>query len=762
MIRVCFEHNGIIVHEVRSADLDEPIIIGRGGGSDWPAPNEDMIISGKHARLYTKRRALWIEDLDSTNGTFFKGKRIKKQKLRSGDKITLGECMLTVEEVTAEVTSGSREPDLTFLSGKSKGETVTLASPVVPIGSDPDSKVVILDMLVSRHHAEIAVKDDRSCWIKDLGSRNGTSVNDSPLRADQERLLRNGDKISVAHVDLSFYDGTSTPIDRRVWLRIALMLATLLIAGGGYWAYQNMLKPPSFRFVTAARAHASAENFDAARDALARAESARGANFNQTKIQELKRLLGLWESALLNWNAARRHLQGENWTEASRCLGALAANRKEAWTWSANAVQIQDEAMAAKHNLDLYLRAEMSLQREDVAFEDFKKLYGEIRQTAEQPLDAEHAFLEPLQGRMHESIASFADAMTIYQKMDSALEKMGQSLAHLPEAAQALERTARTTEGSVRRRAERLLDPVSSLAENYEALDKARQRVVGMGFSGPNPTAFALPPPALCSLDKRVSLARSQLETSIGNLKRQTGEIGYLLGEVGDIGRAVDVVAQWQDEAAIEKVFACDCLGLPFPKRNREEPDSEFDRYLGIRDFFEFLRSLPERSDLPWRPEGAFRPVLGESAELIRNVARIERFLEKPEHEWMNSGRLGETLLKLRQSVQDCDEVKRRMFETAQNSEGRRAVIAAGIAAQLAREDDNFTFGEQQLDEWIADRLKESRDVIRKLKTTYDATSPTEQIEIRDEILRTGIPGDPIVRKMWVSKSASLSMGNPR
>ena len=60
-------------------------------------------ISSHHARIYTYFTVSYIEDLNSTNGTFVDGKRIKKHVLKPGNVIRLGEYELTIEERRPEI-----------------------------------------------------------------------------------------------------------------------------------------------------------------------------------------------------------------------------------------------------------------------------------------------------------------------------------------------------------------------------------------------------------------------------------------------------------------------------------------------------------------------------------------------------------------------------------------------------------------------------------------------------------------------------------
>jgi pSer/pThr/pTyr-binding forkhead associated (FHA) protein len=50
----------------------------------------DVNISRRHAELRQEGASYWIVDLGSTNGVTVNGKRVDKQRLRDGDRITLG------------------------------------------------------------------------------------------------------------------------------------------------------------------------------------------------------------------------------------------------------------------------------------------------------------------------------------------------------------------------------------------------------------------------------------------------------------------------------------------------------------------------------------------------------------------------------------------------------------------------------------------------------------------------------------------------
>src|SRR5262249_32272158 len=72
--------------------MDREIIIGRSSDLDMVLV-EDMV-SRKHAKISTQGGAITIQDLGSTNGTFVNGEKIKKVRLKEGDRILIGTSII--------------------------------------------------------------------------------------------------------------------------------------------------------------------------------------------------------------------------------------------------------------------------------------------------------------------------------------------------------------------------------------------------------------------------------------------------------------------------------------------------------------------------------------------------------------------------------------------------------------------------------------------------------------------------------------------
>lgn len=88
--RLVLSMDGLVLREIV---LDrERINIGRKSTNDIQI--EDMSISGEHARITTILGDVFLEDLDSTNGTHVNGKPVTRRVLSDGDVVDFGKYRL--------------------------------------------------------------------------------------------------------------------------------------------------------------------------------------------------------------------------------------------------------------------------------------------------------------------------------------------------------------------------------------------------------------------------------------------------------------------------------------------------------------------------------------------------------------------------------------------------------------------------------------------------------------------------------------------
>ena len=85
--------------QVAQLDKGRPLVVGRTAPADIEIP--DPGLSRQHARFTWDDQGIWVEDLQSTNGTKKNGARIERAKLLPGDEIAIGAVMVTVHMISS-------------------------------------------------------------------------------------------------------------------------------------------------------------------------------------------------------------------------------------------------------------------------------------------------------------------------------------------------------------------------------------------------------------------------------------------------------------------------------------------------------------------------------------------------------------------------------------------------------------------------------------------------------------------------------------
>lgn len=90
---------------------EREIVIGRGGELDIVLV-EDMV-SRKHAKINISQGKILIQDLGSTNGTFVNGEKIKRARLKEGDRVLIGTSILKmIAAADARAPTGATKEEL--------------------------------------------------------------------------------------------------------------------------------------------------------------------------------------------------------------------------------------------------------------------------------------------------------------------------------------------------------------------------------------------------------------------------------------------------------------------------------------------------------------------------------------------------------------------------------------------------------------------------------------------------------------------------
>jgi ABC transport system ATP-binding/permease protein len=189
---------GTLIQGGRRLVLDgDGLTIGRRSENDVVVQGE--LVSRHHARIAPSGGAWYVSDLDSMNGTFLNGERLRGESrwLASGDTISVGGDRL-------RYVAGERTHAGVAGMPLVRAQVVQYTGGRLTVGRDPGNDVVLDDPNVSRFHAEV-VPAGGGLEVRDLGSSNGTRVNGTLTSAAS---IGTGAEIGIGPYRILF-DGTS-------------------------------------------------------------------------------------------------------------------------------------------------------------------------------------------------------------------------------------------------------------------------------------------------------------------------------------------------------------------------------------------------------------------------------------------------------------------------------------------------------------------------------------------------------------------------
>ncbi|MFJ1801588.1 FHA domain-containing protein [Streptomyces sp. NPDC088180] len=177
---------------------------------------DDIRVSWHHAILHPEAGHWTIEDEDSTNGTYTGGRRVRATDVGAGSEIRFGDpsdgpravllgreppAPAAAPSLSSSPSSAADRPSAVSMpaaTGTFRQPTTVRPLPArtVRIGRDAGNDLVIDDLVVSRHHAELRALADGSYEIVDLGSHNGTFLNGQPVTRGP---LGPGDIVGIGH-----------------------------------------------------------------------------------------------------------------------------------------------------------------------------------------------------------------------------------------------------------------------------------------------------------------------------------------------------------------------------------------------------------------------------------------------------------------------------------------------------------------------------------------------------------------------------------
>jgi len=219
--------DGVVIKEVQLTK--DRTTLGRRPYNDVVIDN--LAISGEHAVFQMTGNEVFIEDLNSTNGTYVNGKAAKKQQLANGDTVEVGKYKIKfVSEVVSDgfektmmVRPGMVPPPspspMAAAPAAASSAAYASARPAAPVGSTAQASIKVLSGAAAGREVPLTkvvttigkpgvavaaiTKRQHGFVVHHVEGAGNPSLNGAPIGTDPVPL-KNGDLIELAGTQMQF------------------------------------------------------------------------------------------------------------------------------------------------------------------------------------------------------------------------------------------------------------------------------------------------------------------------------------------------------------------------------------------------------------------------------------------------------------------------------------------------------------------------------------------------------------------------------
>ncbi|MGQ0812468.1 MAG: FHA domain-containing protein [Nitrospiraceae bacterium] len=202
--KIVLKLNESVLQELEMAQPE--LTIGRQRGNGLMI--DDASVSDHHARLIKIQEVVFLEDLDSTHGTFVNDRRIHRYQLQDTDVIRIGKHRLMFVDYTSRTTGakprGRSERSVGIvhiLSGRTDRKEYKLSKQLTLIGSQSEASIKLTGYFAPKLAATIG-RHGEGYFVSAAGQEKPIRVNNTVVKG--QTTLQDGDLLEIAGVKMYF------------------------------------------------------------------------------------------------------------------------------------------------------------------------------------------------------------------------------------------------------------------------------------------------------------------------------------------------------------------------------------------------------------------------------------------------------------------------------------------------------------------------------------------------------------------------------
>ena len=195
--------DGVVIKEVQLSK--DRTSLGRRPYNDIVIDN--LAVSGEHAVLQISGAEVYVEDLNSTNGTYVNGKAVKKQLLQHADVVEIGKYKISFVVENAVAAQKPVAPSESASSTTVGGYSAPTAAVRVMSGTAAGREVALVKVVTTIGKPGVAVaaitKRPQGFVVAHVEGAEKPTLNGEPIGSEPV-ALKSGDLLELAGTQMQF------------------------------------------------------------------------------------------------------------------------------------------------------------------------------------------------------------------------------------------------------------------------------------------------------------------------------------------------------------------------------------------------------------------------------------------------------------------------------------------------------------------------------------------------------------------------------
>ena len=361
-------------------------------------------------------------------------------------------------------------------------------------------------------------------------------------------------------------------------------------------------------------------------------------------------------------------------------------------------------------------------------------------------------YLRPLCAAISQKVDELRANVANLEKLDKLLKEINWEDADIQKLLSQIDGIKRDSMGGVRMKAQHAEELIKKMRGNIESVRSNQEKFYNLRFGELERQIDFISPDECMNYDS-ISKLRAEIINRNSQILKGTDAIKYIISNISEYGidaGVPEVAKVFNSRQTWDELLSFKSLkGQPTEIAEGGYAD-EYDKLLGFKYFYDIISQIPTLSTNIFStdlllPE-QHRPDCIELSDTYKAAEEALAWFSMPENKWMLKGKISELRGKIADVLKTRESLLKMLNEIVrENPNGRKYFVSKAAYFYFA---PPGSVSKDDIDEF-AKKWREFRRLQYSAWEKYNPIDAEKIKDVKERILSNGIPGDPIVNRVW-------------